>query len=257
MSNAVLAWSNLLIGAELAASAETDDGRVGNIVKPQVVTAWRALAASAWFAADLGAAQPMRVLMLLGVTLSPAATLRVRLSTSDAHAGDVYDSGIVAAGAATGFDGRKQCLRVFPAAQTAHYVKVDLADGGAAFIDVGYAWIGDWWQPARNFSWGFQDGVQTETVREISKGGQVYALRRPKARVKRFALDFATPTEAKTQMRQIDDRVGDHAPFLMIPDPDAADAASEAIIGTMTDLQPVTGRALNVRSRPFEMVELL
>lgn len=257
MANAILATSNLLIGAELAASAETQDGPIANIARPPAVTAWRALGSSAWFTADLGAAQTIRALLLMRVTLGPAGTIRVRLSDSAAHDGNVWDSGVQPANAATLLDGRKQCLVLPAGAPSARYVKVDLADAGAAFIDVGYAWLSDWWQPQRNFSMGFQDGTATSSVREISKGGQVYAQKRPKARIKRFALDFMTPAEAKTRMPEIDDRVGDTAPLLFIPDPGAVDAASQAIVGLLTDLSDVTGRSTKMRARPFEIVELL
>jgi hypothetical protein len=257
MANAALFWVNSLVGASLAASAETADGPVGNLVKPQVVTAWRALGTAASFTADLGAVRDIRFLALLGVTLGAGATLQLRLSSSGAHAGDVYDSGVVAANAATLLDGRKQCLHLPPALQSARYAKVDLADAAAAFIDVGYAWLGDWWQPARNFSWGFADAVRSRSNKEPSLGGQLYTLKRPKARVKSFALDFLTPAEAKAQGIEIADKAGDHAPFGIIPDPAASDATREMVIGTLSDLGTVTGVALNVRARPFELTELL
>lgn len=257
MANAAFFWNNNLIGATLAASAETADGPIGNIVKPVVVTAWRALGASASFTADLGAARPTRFLALLGVTLSPAATLRYRLSTTDAHDGDVHDTGVLPANAATLLDGRKQCLLMLAAAHSARYRKLDLADPGAGFIDVGYGVDGDWWQPARNFQWGFGDGARSASNKEYSAAGAAYTLKRPKARVKSFTLGWMTPADAKTQGMEIWDKAGDHSPFGIIPDPAAVDAPREMLVGILSQMDPTTGVALNVRSRQFELVELL
>lgn len=250
-------WINNLAGATLAASAETADGPVANLVKPQVVTAWRALASSAWFTADFGGAAPVRVLALLGVALGAGATLRLRLSSSAAHAGDVYDSGVISANAATVLDGRKQCLLVLPATYSAQYAKVDLADGAAAFIDVGWAFLGDWFQFARAYSWGFTDAVASQSNKERALGGQFYTQRRPKQRIRSFTLNFMSPAEAKAQSRDISDRVGDHAPFGMIPDPAAVDAAQEFLVGILSDLGTVAGTARDTRSRTFELTELL
>jgi hypothetical protein len=262
MGNAALFWhgssiANALIGAELAASSETSDGVVGNLTKPVVATAWRALADTAWFTADPGVARDVRFLALFGVSLSASATVRLRLSSSAAHAGDVYDSGVVAANPATVLDGRKQCLLILPAVQSARYSKVDLVDAGAGFIDVGYAWLGNWFVPTRNFSWGFSDGVRTSSNKEYSLGGQGYTMRRPKARVKTFELNFLTPAEAKAQGVEISDKAGNHAPFGIVPDPDASDAAREMVVGLLSEITPTAGVALNVRARPFELVELL
>jgi hypothetical protein len=66
-----------------------------------------------------------------------------------------------------------------------------------------------------------------------------------------------TPAETKAQGVEISDRAGDHSPFGVVPDPDAADAAREMVVGLLSDITPIAGVALKVRSRAFELVELL
>lgn len=256
-SNATFFWTNQLSDADLAASDEAGDGVVGNLLKTQLRRAWRALGSAAWFTADYGTTRPVRVLALLGVSLGASATLRWRLSTTAAHDGDVHDTGTIAAGARGTLDGRKQCLVILPADKSARFSKVDLEDPGAGSIDCGFAAQAPWFQPQRNYSLGFADGVESATVQEEALGGSIYSLKRPKARVKRFSLNFLTPAEAAAQGVEITERAGVSAMFGMIPNPDSADAAAEMLVGQLRDFGETAAPSVKFRQRNFVLREFV
>lgn len=250
-------WNNHLSDAELAASNEAGDGVVGNLLMTQLRRAWRALGSAAWFTADYGAARNVRVLALLGVSLGASATLRWRLSTTAAHGGDVHDTGTVPADARATLDGRKQCLVILPADRSARFSRVDIEDPGAGFIDCGFAAQAPWFQPQRNYSLGFADGVESGTVQEMALGGSIYTLKRPKARVKRFSLNFLTPAEAAAQGVEITERAGVSAMFGMIPNPASADAAGEMLVGQLRDFGETAAPSVKFRQRSFILREFV
>lgn len=257
MANAAFFWINHLIGADLQASAETLDGVVGELVQPVLSVKWRALSSSAFFTGDCGAARPFKFLALLGVSLSDAGTIRLRLANVADFSVVVHDSGVIPASPRVTLDGRRQCLLILPAVVNARYIKVDLVDAGAGFIDVGYAWAGPWWQPERNFSWNFRNGTLSASTKERSLAMNLYATKRPKARTKVFDLAFMRPEEEAAQGVEITDRAGDHSPFGMVPDPLSVDATREMLVGILTDMTETTGVAVRIRARPFELVEII
>jgi hypothetical protein len=188
--------------------------------------------------------------------LSDVGTLRLLLSTTDSHDGDVYDSGTLAADAAEILDGRRQCLHVLPEAKSARYAKVELDDPAAEFVDVGYAALNDWFQPAYARSWGAGDGIADPSLKQRTLAGNIIVTKRAKWRETGFSLDFLLDSE-KGDMRALDRVAGASGPVVFIPDPAAADAAEEMILGMLKQTEPLIRRQVNIRSRHFEIEELL
>lgn len=256
MANPAISYDHPLATAQLAAGSETEDGPIQNIATLAVATKWRSMAVPAFFTADLGTEKTIRYLALFGTSLSDAATLRLLLSTTDAHAGDVYDSGTIAADAAEILDGRRQCLHVLPAAESARYAKVELDDPAADFVDVGYAALNDWFQPAYARSWGAGDGVADPSLKQRTLAGNIIVTKRAKWCETAFSLDSLLDSE-KSAIRALDRVAGASGPVVFIPNPAASDAAAEMLLGMLKQTEPLVRRQVNIRSRAFAIEELL
>jgi hypothetical protein len=88
-TNGALGWINALDGAVMAASSEASGLPIGNVQWPSpLVTKWRSAGAlSCFWTADFGAVQPIDVVGMFVENFTAAATWRIRLSSSSAHAG--------------------------------------------------------------------------------------------------------------------------------------------------------------------------
>ncbi|MBK8157995.1 MAG: hypothetical protein IPK59_04115 [Rhodospirillaceae bacterium] len=264
MPTIALSWINHLKAATLAASSEVGSLSAANLLVDHLATKWRSAPGTAAFiTADLTAAKPCRLFGIFGSNVTPAATWRVRLSSSAAHAGDLYDSGVVAMGAVVVNTVLKrniaQAALLLPAAINARYVKIDLSDASIAlnYVEAGAAWAGDAWQPAYGRSWGAVDGFKDEGPASYSEGGQKYIIRRDRQRVQQFSLDNLTDAERYNQVSALDRLAGRVENILVVPEPGGAYQNHDTVFGTLSALGAVTRRQVNLRARRFEIEERL
>lgn len=261
MATAGLSWVNHLETAIIATNSEVAGLPLANLTDLHGATIWRTQThTGVTITLDFGSAKPVKAAMIAAANFSASATWRLRLSTTSAHAGDLSDSGVVAMNRGLIDNKRSQAAMVLAGAISTRYAKLDLDDPGRAaqgYFDVGLLWIGDLWQPARNFSWGAQGGLRDESPVSSSIGGQDYVDVRDKFRAETFSFNFLTDAEYFASIDQIDAIAGIARNVLVIPDPGGAYMNSQAIVGRVTELSPTSRAYFNGRSRAFSIKERL
>jgi hypothetical protein len=262
-TNGGLSWANALDGAVLTATSEAAGLPIGNLQVQHLSTKWRSDGALnvAWMA-DMIAAQPIDTIGIFGANFTAAAQWRIRLSSSAAHAGDLYDSGLVAMNPAIRVDRRSpaaiiaksQTLSLLAAPVTARYLKIDLADSGPAYLEAGLPWVGQLWQPGRNFSYGQAPAVVDPSTTTKSVAGNGYTDLRPQYMSDTFTFGLLTEAESKT-VEALDAAVGTALNLLWVRDP--ANANATAILGTQVQIAQMPIGSFNRRSRQFQIAERL
>jgi hypothetical protein len=262
-----LSWINYLkAAAAIAASSEADGLPAGNLIVDHLSTKWRsAPGTAADLTFDLGAPKAVRAIGVFGSNLTTSAQWSIRLSSTGAHAGDLYNSGALAT---AGFVVVNEVLErdisqaalILPAAINARYAKISLSDAGLAavnYVEAGAVWVGDLWQPTWTRTWGAMDGLRDEAEANYSQGGQKYVTKAEVQRVSQFTLDHLTDAERYGPIADIDRRAGRRENILLVPSPNQAYQNDDAIFGTLSALAPVTRRNVNMRQRKFEIEERL
>jgi hypothetical protein len=129
-------YDNVAKGAVLtSAQANVPSMPLANLQDAQLRRRARLNAASALLDVDLLAPQPVDCVALLSTTLSANATIRVRLANMSSFASVLADTGTINAEAQDEAQGN--VVLVLPAPVTARYLRIDLPDGAAAFMDIG------------------------------------------------------------------------------------------------------------------------
>ena len=255
MTNAVLSWINRLATAVLSTDSEVATLPLAEIVSPHLSDKWQTDGAtSAYLAADFGAVVAIGVVGLFGTNLSASATWRIRLSAIAPGGGELLDTGVVSMGVVAGYG---QAVHVLSSAVNARYLRIDLddPDSTAGFLQVGAAWAGPLWQPARNFAYGAAAGWRDDSVVSRSKGGQAYVDLRPRYRVAEVEFRFLTEAEAFEGAFEIDRLVGLAGNLLLVPDPGGPWQNRQALLGRLVDATEVQNAALKVFAKRYRLEE--
>lgn len=197
---------------------------VAYLLDPQPRLRVRVFLAPAWIQVlvDLGGQKALDCVAAISSTATPAATVRVRLSTADASgvAGDAWDSG-AAVLADTGPEAYGNILVVRAAGPaTGRYLLVDIVDGDLMSLDLGYLAAGPLWRVSRAVSYGSREGrmMMDRRDRNTFTGAEfpVPSLLNPRFAV--FAVQNMNGTEITTQHREMTRRLGAAGDALWIPD---------------------------------------
>ncbi|HYD05951.1 MAG TPA: hypothetical protein VEC60_09500, partial [Reyranella sp.] len=151
---------------------------------------------------------------------------------------------------------KAQALALIAAPVTARYVKIDLEDSGLSYLEAGLAWIGQLFQPERNFSYGEAPALQDPSTTTYSVGGQGYTDLRPAKMTDTFTFPALTELEAKA-IAQMDAAVGTALNLLWVRNPTQADQNRTAILGVQVQIGQMPVVTHNRRSRQFQIVERL
>lgn len=257
MGVALLSWINWLdrAGVSITASSEAGSLRATRLADGQVRRRWRAATTTPQLDVDLGTGREVGVLALAqpddagGVDANSEAlgrmigtdTVRHRLDLTTAGAGALLDTGAVAGGWEAGYGLH---LRMLSAAVTARYWRCDLSAPSLTslgFLDLGRAWIGPAWRPARGniaYGWGWTD-EDGGTVATSPRSGLEFVDRGPRRRVLTFAFRSLTAADARGPMRELQRIAGSTGQVLFSLDPDAGRTA-ETIIGRLVQVPPIT-----------------
>jgi hypothetical protein len=265
-TNGGLSWVNNLDNAVLAATSEVPTLPLSNLKVPHLATKWRSVAGvlSVAWTADLLTALPNDIVGVFGANFTVAATWRLRLSSSAAHTGNLYDSGIIAMAPARRQDLRDpgapvlkaQALLKLPSTVTARYWKLDLIDSGLPYLEAGLAWSGPLLQTERNFDYGQAPQMQDPSVTAATIGGQSYDDQRPQFMTDSFTCARLTDAEVQSFL-DMDAAVGKVRNLLWVKNPGAAEMNRTAILGKQTELGPSPSVFFNRRSRQFQIAERL
>lgn len=259
-------WVNHLTDSSmLAASSQVDGLPAANLLTDFVYEKWRSDATTTVsFTIMLPAARPVRVLGIFGSIYSALATWRLRLSNVAPGAGELFDSGIGAAGFvrvnAVADGDLSQAVMVLPASVTARYGQLDLDDPGSPrpYSQAGKMWLGDLQFPKFGRSWAAKTGLPDPSAVNRSIAGTRFVDVRDAARQTQFRLDFLSDAEANGWARDFILTVRKKRPFLMVPEANLPYQNNNAIYGSFTgDLPDTTYTQVDIRSQPYQIEEML
>jgi hypothetical protein len=268
MTNAVLGYDNRFDAAALTGSGSAIASLpVANLQDKQPRKYYGTTGGSTFWIADFGAAgAPIDVVATIRSNLTAAATTQVRVSSADPTgvAGDVYNSGSIAAGADPRFYGG--VLHILPARATGRYLRVDYADAAAfldaagtiAGIDLGRVFAGPLFKPSRNFRFGGGLGFMDLGTKKQSVGGQIHTKKGAKPRVLALAWQYMTEADFYAGALEIDRTVGATDDLLVVRNPAAiANVAAGWLWGVPSDLQLPTEAALRLWQKSYTVTERL
>jgi hypothetical protein len=191
-----------------SAQANVPSMPLANLQDAQPRRRARLNAASATLDVDLLAALPVDYVALLSTTLSANALIRVRLANVSSFATVLADTGTINAAAQDEAQGN--VVLVLPAPITARYLRIDLTDDAAAFMDIGLLVVGPLWRLQRGTAYGIREGrvMLDRRDRNPFTGAEfpVPAIVNP--RMAAFTLSALSIAEARNQHRDLLRRLG-------------------------------------------------
>lgn len=241
MGNAAISGVNLADMGAVSASSQEILMPAATLLQTDVERRWRSKSNSSFVVADLLAIRTLDTVLLRGLTVTPQAVFRVRLSTSDASgaAGDVYDSGEIDS-ASSAFDAEYGALAVIlSSGLAARYVRIDLEDPLATFVEAGRLIICKRTEFEYNFAYGWRVQWIDRSVTQKSRGGQTLVWQDNAYRTLNINLEWVTAAQRYGVVETIDRVNGLHADVLLITDVESENLARDSIFGLVTNLTPV------------------
>ncbi len=243
MANAYLGAPNLFdFAAAIGAGSQIQSLPVQNLRDPRVVRPWRGAVGvtTTYLLADNGAAKELQATALLGTNLTANATFRVRVSASDQTgvAGDLYDSGTIAAGQVD--PAYRAFVHSLPAPVSGRYVRLDITDTNLSYLEAGRWFFGPVFQPGINIQFGLLRNQNDPSKLTESLNGQVFVDRKDKRRSWRINFDFLTEQEALTGLAEIDRLVSITDDVLFVLDPDSTNLGRDSIWGLLSQQSGLT-----------------
>jgi hypothetical protein len=151
-------YDNVAKGAVLnSAQATVPSMPLANLQDAQPRQRARLNAANATIDVDLLAALLVDCVALLSTTLSANATTRVRLANMSSFATVQADTATINAEAQDEAQGN--VVLVLPAPVMARYLRIDLTDGAAPYLDIGLLVAGQLWRLQRGTAYGIREGI--------------------------------------------------------------------------------------------------
>jgi hypothetical protein len=254
----LLAWDNKLDAASVSAGSELSTLPGTNVQHPHLSRKWGTAAGvkTSYLTIDMKAAVPVSLFSVVGTNLTSAATMRLRASNADptALAGDLYDSGVIAAGVKDGYGAIYKKL----AEVNARYWRPDLTDASVPDnLLIGRVFLGPSWDIAGRQLWDWGVATLDESKLSESTGGQDHADVRPQRRVLEFALDFMTEQEAYTKAFVLARANGRVKQLIAIPDINSAYLSEQAVLGKVIASMPVIHRRFEIHLQKFTIKESL
>lgn len=254
----ILSWENWSDQSGVTIETDTAAGTlpVGNVTDPIIGKVWRALATTAYLQVDLGEARDIDFLILAGLTMEAADTIRLRIGTS-IGGGQLYDSTAVASNVDSEY-GIWAAEPVF-SGQSARYVRLDFSVPSRAtetYFDVGRLWIGDAFEPRYSATYGYEEEwLDFSNITFGERSGTAFPRRNYQKRRLSFALDLLSETEALDEMREMSRAAGLTNQVACIPKPGGSRVNQEAVIGRFSQTSPIRYPNINIFSKVFEILE--
>ena len=246
MANAAISYINLADLGNISASSQVTTMPASNLQDPHVEVRWRTNSNDAYFIVDLLSAQSIDTVLVRGITVGSGAMVRVRVCSIDPTGidGDIADTGVVASGT-TYFDYNYGAI-VYRLSEpsTARYVRVDITDSAASYVEAGRVFVGLSTQFTYNYNWGWSLGYTDRSVRIKSRGGQTLVLSDNSYRT--LTIDFGWVSSAQRYgiVESVDRVNGQHTDILLITDTASTNLARDTIWGLVTSLSVVTNPVL-------------
>ena len=219
---------------------------------------WRSVAGvtSAYLLVDLGASYSIGGVYAGNINLSGSGTWRVRLSTADATgaAGDAHDSTATATGISTEY---RLAVRIFSAAATGRYLRIDLSDATLTHLEVGLLWAGTVFKPGKNFAFGAQRGYIDHSRRSNGSDGQHWVTRGSRQRYVRFSLPAITTSEATVSGEVLSRKAGTSDDVLVCLDSASSNIGRETFLGLLDEVPAWEMSFPGYESASFQVVQRL
>jgi len=253
----LIAWDNKAdaatlsdVGSQLASLPGT------NVQQPHLSLKWTTASGvtTSYIVFDLLSSLSCALLAVLGTTLTAAATMRLRASDANAGAvpGDLYDSGVIAAGVK---DGYGAIYKAF-AAVAARYWRLDLTDASlAAGLQVGRVFLGPSWAPSVGPEYGWAVTAKDASKVGESYGGQSYPEIRPQARVLEFTLTWETEAAMYDNAFALARANGVVKDVLAIRDINGAYLSEQSVWGLCSASKPISHRTSQSYQQQFTIKE--
>lgn len=221
MAGAFLYDNLLLSAASLVGPAAIPSAPVANLLNPQPRVRMRSIGTNAAVLVDFGGPRPVDCVALVGTTVTTGAIVRVRLSSADitGAAGDVWDSGLLAA--STGDEAGGNVVVVRSAGPVSgRYLLVELADGALTVVDVGVVAAGSLWRLTRAQSYGNEEGRVMGGTVDTNPLTQAQYTAPPllNPRYTAFSVALMPSADANGPAREMRRRLGAMRDALWIPD---------------------------------------
>ncbi|WP_456622136.1 MULTISPECIES: hypothetical protein [unclassified Bradyrhizobium] len=242
MANAALVLDNLALAAAVAASSQVLTMPASKLLSPHPSERWRSLSAADWFVLDSGGLITADTVMVGGLTCSADATLRLRLSSIDATgiAGDIFDSGPVTNGDSRFDIDYASFVAVLETPLAWRYLRFDIADPGADYVEAGFVLEGLREEMAVNFAQG--GSVQYVDRSRVSSASSGLTLVWTDNHFRRLDLSFPWVEEVQRYglIERLDRACGRRSNVLVITEPASPNLPRSSFYGLMTDVTPVT-----------------
>lgn len=253
-TTACIGYANLFSAAAVSASSQLILAPASNLQQPDVTAnLWRSVeSGTANIVADFGSSVSIDTIAVMGLTLSAAGSVRFRLSTLDSSgaAGDAYDSGSLPTSTVY-----NQVVDLLTSPASARYLRMDLTDAGADYVEAGRVFAGVSTQFTVNFAYNW---TVTRTDRSIvtkTRGGQTQIFRDIIYRTLAVTFEFLSEAERYGIVETIDLTNGLQDDILFIIDPTSTNLSRDSFWGLMTELSPITQANFDIFSKSYKLEE--
>ena len=260
MPGAFLQQDRVATGSVASAQATIATMPITNLQDPQPRRRARLMGSSATVTADLGSEVPVDCVALISTTLGAGALVQARLANVPNFSAMLADTGLFNAEAQDESQGN--VVLVLPVPVTARYLRIELTDGAASYMDIGLLVAGQLWRLLRGTAYGIREGRVMLDRRERNPytGAEfpVPAIVNP--RTAAFTLPALSTALARNQHREMLRRLGAALDTLWIAElgDSMAERNRRAIWGAMNapgEDAAISRNSLPLTSRGLRMVE--
>lgn len=281
VANVLLAFPNLTDGATLSGGnwqaplTNLQDRRLARVARTTDCAT-----PNTQFNIDLGKDRKLQVVSLVSHNLSTQGQWRVLMGDDPTFATTKYDSGWMVAwpvlypfGALeweddnwwestisesdrAGYPGI--LIDLMPAIILARYVQVQFSDATnpVGYLQFGRLFLSPNWQPATNMEYGASMNWEADTAVKRSLGSVPYFDRKTPRRVFKLTLPRLSDVEAKTQVFEMQRKLGVDGELLVSWDPKGPmNLIRQSFVGRMRALNPITTVFQDYNTNAFEIEE--
>ena len=238
-NNAAIAYINLSDIGTITASSSIALAPPATLQNPHVARKWRGRNGDTeTLVIDLLSVQLVDTVLLRGLNLTAAGVTRLRVSAVDTsgQAGELYDS----ASAVGRVDPAYQTLLfLLPSPVLARYLRIDLTETDAAYVEAGRLFVGFRHQFGINFSYGWSEQWVDRSRETESRGGQDYIDPDVSRRVWSLSFEFLSGADKDSIIVELDRLNGIRTDFLMIADPSNSNLGKSSMWGRRKEVSPI------------------
>lgn len=259
MSNIVLAAPTLSDAGTITGSESVGDMTIGNLQKRSLKRMFRTLTLSGIeINIDLGSAQEIDLIALIGHNGTSGATVTVQAGSTDAVSDYTSGSLSLISGTDIGLDENLFTL-LLGTSQTYRYWKLTISDASnpAGYFQAGRLYLSKAFQPGINIDYGTAEGFIDNSKTTRTTNGEPVPLRREPYRFAEFTLSFGTEAEMYGTLYDIDRLRGTSKDVLYINDPAATTHFQRRFVyGLMSEMNPTINRLYELFQKKYRIEEI-